>query len=68
MRSLIRAAPHPRQVLIAHLHLLNDAYRGLHERHLVALAKEMNLPMAEVNPDDTLPVGARIFPTCLATN
>jgi hypothetical protein len=30
------------------LHLLNDANRGLHERHLVALAKVMNIPMAEV--------------------
>ena len=28
--------------------MLNDAYRGLHERHLVALAKTMRLPMAEV--------------------
>jgi formate dehydrogenase beta subunit len=37
-----------RDLLIENLHLLNDAYRGLHERHLVALAKEMNLSMAEV--------------------
>ena len=35
-------------LLIEYLHLLNDAYRGLHERHLVALAKVMNIPMAEV--------------------
>ena len=35
-------------LLIQYLHLLNDAYRGLHERHLVALAKVMNIPMAEV--------------------
>ena len=39
---------HRRDLLIEHLHRLNDAYRGLHDRHLVALAKEMNLPMAEV--------------------
>ncbi len=37
-----------RDLLIEHLHQLNDAYRCLHERHLVALAKEMNIPMAEV--------------------
>jgi formate dehydrogenase len=35
-------------LLIEHLHKLNDAYRCLHDRHLVALAKEMNIPMAEV--------------------
>ncbi|MBI3533820.1 MAG: NAD(P)H-dependent oxidoreductase subunit E [Burkholderiales bacterium] len=39
---------HRRDLLIEHLHKLNDAYRCLHDRHLVALAKEMNLPMAEV--------------------
>ncbi len=35
-------------LLIEHLHALNDAYRGLYERHLVALAHEMRLSMAEV--------------------
>jgi NADH:ubiquinone oxidoreductase subunit F (NADH-binding)/NADH:ubiquinone oxidoreductase subunit E len=39
---------HARDLLIEHLHKLNDAYRCLHDRHMVALAKEMNLPMAEV--------------------
>ena len=48
VRTLIGTAPHRRDLLIEHLHQLNDAYRGLHERHLVALAKEMKLPMAEV--------------------
>ncbi|GAA4330445.1 NADH-ubiquinone oxidoreductase-F iron-sulfur binding region domain-containing protein [Variovorax defluvii] len=38
----------PRDLLIEHLHRLNDAYRGLHERHLVALATLTNIPMAEV--------------------
>ncbi|HEY2190455.1 MAG TPA: NADH-ubiquinone oxidoreductase-F iron-sulfur binding region domain-containing protein [Caldimonas sp.] len=38
----------PRHRLIEHLHLVNDRYRGLHERHLVALASETNVPMAEV--------------------
>ena len=37
-----------RDLLIEQLHALNDSYRGLHERHLVALAKLMNIPMAEV--------------------
>ena len=37
-----------RDLLIEHLHVLNDTYRGLYERHLVALAYEMKLPMAEV--------------------
>jgi len=37
-----------RDLLIEHLHRLNDAHRGLLERHLVALAKLMNLAMAEV--------------------
>ncbi len=37
-----------RDLLIEHLHVLNDTYRGLYERHLVALAHEMKLPMAEV--------------------
>lgn len=49
--ALIGARPaegYRRDLLIENLHLLNDAYRCLHERHLVALAKEMNIPMAEV--------------------
>jgi formate dehydrogenase len=37
-----------RDLLIEHLHVLNDHYRGLFERHLVALAFEMNLSLAEV--------------------
>ena len=37
-----------RDLLIEHLHTINDSYRGLHERHLVALAKLMNTAMAEV--------------------
>ncbi|WP_071466802.1 NAD(P)H-dependent oxidoreductase subunit E [Polynucleobacter asymbioticus] len=48
VRQLIGHAPHRRDLLIEHLHKLNDEYRALHDRHLVALAKEMNLPMAEV--------------------
>ena len=37
-----------RDLLIEHLHKINDFYRGLWQRHLVALAKLMNIPMAEV--------------------
>ena len=51
VQALIGAKPvdgHRRDLLIEHLHKLNDAYRCLHDRHLVALAKEMNVPMAEV--------------------
>ena len=51
VRALIGTRPgagHRRDLLIEHLHKLNDAYRCLHDRHLVALAKEMNIPMAEV--------------------
>ena len=48
VRQLIGAALHRRDLLIENLHKLNDEYRALHDRHLVALAKEMNLPMAEV--------------------
>jgi formate dehydrogenase len=47
VRALV-AAFDRRDLLIEHLHVLNDAYRGLYERHLVALAHEMRLPMAEV--------------------
>ncbi len=48
VRALVGVAPHRRDLLIEHLHRLNDAYRCLHDRHLVALAREMNIPMAEV--------------------
>ncbi len=48
VRALVGVAPHRRDLLIEYLHQLNDAYRCLHDRHLVALAKEMKLPMAEV--------------------
>ena len=37
-----------RDLLIEYLHRLNDHLGVLHDRHLVALASQMNLPMAEV--------------------
>jgi NADH:ubiquinone oxidoreductase subunit F (NADH-binding)/NADH:ubiquinone oxidoreductase subunit E len=51
VRALLGPRPaegHRRDLLIEDLHLLQDAYGGLHERHLVALARETNIPMAEV--------------------
>ena len=51
VRALIGAPPpegHRRDLLIEHLHQLNDYHHGLFERHLVALAAEMRLSMAEV--------------------
>ena len=51
VRALIGPAPtegHRRDWLIEHLHVLNDHYRALFERHIVALAAEMRLPVVEV--------------------
>jgi NADH:ubiquinone oxidoreductase subunit F (NADH-binding)/NADH:ubiquinone oxidoreductase subunit E len=51
VRGLIGPRPdagHRRDLLIEQLHRLNDAWRCLHDRHLVALAQEMNIPIAEV--------------------
>jgi formate dehydrogenase beta subunit len=51
VRELIGPAPaggYRRDLLIEHLHVLNDTFRGLQKRHLVALARETNIPMAEV--------------------
>ena len=48
VRALVGPGPHRRDLLIEHLHKVNDAYRCLNDRHLVALAREMNIPMAEV--------------------
>ena len=52
VRALLGARPAEgwrRDLLIEHLHLLNDSHGALHERHLVALAHETNVPMAEVH-------------------
>ncbi len=51
VQALLGAKPeggYRRDLLIENLHVLNDTYRALHDRHIVALAKEMNIPMAEV--------------------
>ena len=49
--ALIGSAPpegYARDLLIEYLHVLNDQYGCLFERHLVALAHAMRIPMAEV--------------------
>ena len=48
VRALIGPGPHARDLLIEHLHALNDTYGALRDRHLVALAAEMRLAVAEV--------------------
>jgi formate dehydrogenase len=42
------AGGHRRDLLIEHLHALNDHFHGLFERHIVALAAEMRLSVVEV--------------------
>ncbi|HJV70712.1 NADH-ubiquinone oxidoreductase-F iron-sulfur binding region domain-containing protein [Ideonella sp.] len=48
VRALIGPGPHAPDQLIELLHRLNDAHGALFEGHLVALAAEMRLAMAEV--------------------
>jgi formate dehydrogenase beta subunit len=51
VRALLGPRPpegFPRDSLIEALHRINDHWHGLHERHLAAVARELNLPMAEV--------------------
>jgi len=48
VRALLKDEPRRRDLLIEHLHKVQDRYGHLSSRHLTALAREMNLPMAEV--------------------
>ncbi|WP_430449215.1 NAD(P)H-dependent oxidoreductase subunit E [Rhodophyticola sp.] len=48
VRALLGDRPRRRDLLIEHLHLIQDAYGHLSARHLRALAEEMRLPMAEI--------------------
>ncbi len=51
VRELIGERPpegYPRELLIEYLHRINDAMGALPRRHLVALAREMKLGMAQV--------------------
>jgi NADH:ubiquinone oxidoreductase subunit F (NADH-binding)/NADH:ubiquinone oxidoreductase subunit E len=48
VRALLADAPRRRDLLIEHLHKIQDHYGSLSARHLVALADEMKMAMAEV--------------------
>jgi formate dehydrogenase len=48
VRELLGTRSRQPDLLIEHLHLLQDKYRCLHARHLTALAKEMRLALVEV--------------------
>jgi formate dehydrogenase len=48
VRDLLGDRPREHDLLIEHLHLLQDTHGCLHARHLQALAEEMRLPMAAV--------------------
>jgi NADH:ubiquinone oxidoreductase subunit F (NADH-binding)/NADH:ubiquinone oxidoreductase subunit E len=48
VRALLGTAPRRRDLLIEHLHRIQDRYGHLSDRHLVALADEMRLAMTEV--------------------
>ena len=48
VRELLADLPRRRDLLIEHLHLIQDRYGHLSARHLAALAEEMKLAMTEV--------------------
>src|SRR6266436_4697598 len=48
VRALLKDAPRRRDLLIEHLHRIQDRYGHLSAPHLVALADEMKLSMTEV--------------------
>src|SRR5215212_11485306 len=48
VRALLGERSRQRDLLIEHLHLVQDHYGCLHARHLAALAAEMRMAMAEV--------------------
>ncbi len=48
VQALLGALPRRPDLLIEHLHLIQDRYGYLAQRHLAALAEEMKLSMAEV--------------------
>ena len=48
VRALLENRPRQRDLLIEHLHLIQDAHGALSAAHLAALAQELRLPMAEV--------------------
>ena len=48
IQSLLGDAPRKRELLIEYLHLIQDHYNGISKSHILALAKELNIPRAEV--------------------
>jgi formate dehydrogenase len=48
VQALLGDAPRRRDLLIEHLHKIQDRFGALADRHLVALAQEMKLAMTEV--------------------
>jgi formate dehydrogenase len=48
VRALLGERPRRRDLLIEHLHLIQDRYHHISAAHLAALAQEMKLPQAEV--------------------
>ncbi|MGQ0665082.1 MAG: NADH-ubiquinone oxidoreductase-F iron-sulfur binding region domain-containing protein [Pseudomonadota bacterium] len=48
VRALLGVRPRRRDLLIEHLHLIQDRYRHLKAAHLAAVAEEMKLALAEV--------------------
>jgi NADH:ubiquinone oxidoreductase subunit F (NADH-binding)/NADH:ubiquinone oxidoreductase subunit E len=47
VRALLGDRPRRRDLLIEHLHLIQDAYRQISAAHLAALAEEMRISLAE---------------------
>ncbi|MFQ5984710.1 MAG: NAD(P)H-dependent oxidoreductase subunit E [Alphaproteobacteria bacterium] len=47
VRALLGDRPRRRDLLIEHLHLIQDRYHHISAAHLAALAEEMRIPMAE---------------------
>ena len=47
VRALLGDHPRRRDLLIEHLHLIQDRFRHISAAHLAALAEEMRIPMAE---------------------
>src|SRR6186713_2003785 len=48
IRALLTDRPRRRDLLIEHLHLIQDKYGHLSAAHLIALAQEMKMALAEV--------------------
>src|SRR4029077_7052276 len=48
VRALLKDEPRRRDLLIEHLHKINDRYGHLSAAHMAALAQEMNLSQTEV--------------------